>query len=97
MELKTLIENLIKKIVVQPDQVQVIENEGEETLIFEVKVAPEDMGRVIGKKGKNIEALRTIVLSLGVKHKKRCLLQLLEADDEPGQSRKNDSSEPTES
>ena len=82
MEIKTLIENLIKKIVVNPDEVQVAENEGEETYVFEIKVAREDMGRVIGKKGKTIEALRTIVFALGVKNKKRCLLQLIETQEE---------------
>jgi len=73
-----LIENLIKRLVNQPDEVQVTQNEGDQTDIFELKVAKEDMGRVIGKKGRIIEALRTIVFAFGVKQKKRCLLQLIE-------------------
>jgi len=78
MEMSQLIENLIKRLVNQPDEVQVTQNEGDQTDIFELKVAKEDMGRVIGKKGRIIEALRTIVFAFGVKQKKRCLLQLIE-------------------
>lgn len=77
-----VIENLIKRLVTQPDEVEVTENQGEQTNVFEVKVAKEDMGRVIGKKGRIIEALRTIVFAFGVKQKKRCLLQLMEEDKE---------------
>lgn len=76
-----VIENLIKRLVTQPDEVKVIENQGEQTNVFEVKVAKEDMGRVIGKKGRIIEALRTIVSAFGVKQKKRCLLQLMEEEE----------------
>jgi len=76
-----LIENLIKRLVNQPDEVQVTQNEGDQTDVFELKVAKEDMGRVIGKKGRIIEALRTIVFAFGVKQKKRCLLQLIEEEE----------------
>lgn len=78
MELTQVIENLIKRLVSEPDQVEVRENQGERTLVFEVRVSKDDMGRVIGKKGKTIEALRTIVSAFGVKIKKRCVLQLVE-------------------
>ena len=82
MEMSQVIENLIKRLVTQPDEVEVTENEGGQTNVFEVKVAKEDMGRVIGKKGRIIEALRTIVFAFGVKQKKRCLLQLIEEEKE---------------
>ncbi|MBC6415966.1 MAG: KH domain-containing protein [Bdellovibrionales bacterium] len=75
-----IIANLIKRLVLKPEEVEVIENQGEQTCVFEVKVAKEDMGRVIGKKGRVIEALRTIVSAFGVKKRKRCLLQLIEED-----------------
>ena len=80
MEMSQVIENLIKRLVTQPDEVKVTENQGDQTNVFEVKVAKEDMGRVIGKKGRIIEALRTIVFAFGVKQKKRCLLQLIEEE-----------------
>ncbi|MCY4321404.1 MAG: KH domain-containing protein, partial [Bdellovibrionaceae bacterium] len=70
MELKQVIENLIKRLVSESDQVEVRENQGERTLVFEVRVSKADMGRVIGKKGKTIEALRTIISAFGVKIKK---------------------------
>ena len=82
MEMSQVIENLIKRLVTQPDEVKVTENEGDQTNVFEVKVAKEDMGRVIGKKGRIIEALRTIVFAFGVKKKKRCLLQLIEEEEQ---------------
>ena len=81
MEMSQVIENLIKRLVTKPDEVEVTENEGDQTNVFEVKVAKEDMGRVIGKKGRIIEALRTIVFAFGVKKKKRCLLQLIEEEE----------------
>lgn len=85
MELRDVIENLVKKLVVKPDEVKVTQNQGQETVVFEIQVAKEDMGRLIGRKGKTIEALRTIIFAFGVKHKKRCILQLIEDDDDgPG-------------
>ena len=81
METTQVIANLIKRLVSQPDEVEVVEKPGDETNVFEVKVAKEDMGRVIGKKGRIIDALRTIVFAFGVKQKKRCLLQLIEEDE----------------
>ena len=81
MEMSQVIENLIKRLVTQPDEVKVVENQGDQTNVFEVKVAKEDMGRVIGKKGRIIEALRTIVFAFGVKQKKRCMLQLIEEEE----------------
>ena len=80
MELKQVVENLIKRLVSEPDQVIVNENQGEKTLVFEVRVAKDDMGRVIGKRGKTIEALRTIISAFGVKKQMRCILQLIEED-----------------
>ena len=78
METKQVVENLIKRLVSEPDQVEVSESQGEKTLVFEVRVAKDDMGRVIGKRGKTIEALRTIISAFGVKIQKRCILQLIE-------------------
>ena len=78
MELQKVVESLIKKLVSEPEQVEVKENQGEKTLVFEVSVAKQDMGKVIGRKGKTIEALRTIVSAFGIKKNKRCILQLIE-------------------
>ena len=82
MEIKQVVENLIKRLVSEPEQVEVNENQGERTIVFEVRVSKADMGRVIGKRGKTIESLRTIISVFGVKIKKRCILQLIEDSDE---------------
>ena len=78
MEIKEIIELLLKRLVSEPDQVEVKENQGERTLVFEARVAKKDMGKVIGKKGKTIESLKTIIGAFGVKQNKRCIFQLIE-------------------
>lgn len=80
MELQHIVETLVKKLVSEPEQVEIKENQGEKTIVFEVRVAKQDMGKVIGRKGKTIEALRTIIGAFGVKQNKRCIFQLIEED-----------------
>ncbi len=79
-EIKDLVTDLIKGLVNEPDEVEVTENEGDKTLVFEAKVAKEDMGKVIGKKGKTIEAIKTIVVACGAKQKKRCIFQIIDEE-----------------
>ena len=81
ISLKDLVEDLIKRLVDESDQVEVLESEGDKTVIYEVRVAKEDMGKVIGRKGKTIESLRTIVAACGAKQKKRCLFQIIDEDE----------------
>lgn len=78
MELRRFIEDLVKKLVSEPDQVEIKENQGEKTLVFEARVAKQDMGKVIGRKGRTIEAIRTIIGACGVKKNKHCIFQLIE-------------------
>jgi len=59
--MKELLEYIIKAIVQKPEEVEVREVEGTKSVILEVKVAPEDRGRVIGKQGQTVKALQTIV------------------------------------
>ena len=80
-EIKDLLNDLIKGLVNKPDQVEVSENEGDKVLIFEARVAKEDMGKVIGKKGKTIEAIKTIVGACGAKQKKRFIFQIIDEED----------------
>ena len=75
-----IIATLIKALVDEPDQVEVTETKGEKTTIYEARVAKSDMGKVIGRSGRTIEALRVIVSSCGAKRKQRCSFQIL--DDE---------------
>ncbi|MGI9549146.1 MAG: KH domain-containing protein [Bdellovibrionales bacterium] len=80
-EIKDLLSDLIKGLVNKPDEVEVSENEGDKVLIFEARVAKEDMGKVIGKKGKTIEAIKTIVGACGAKQKKRFIFQIVDEED----------------
>ena len=59
--LKDLIEYVAKSLVDNPDQVHVSEIEGEQTSVIELKVAKEDLGKVIGKQGRTARAMRTIL------------------------------------
>ncbi len=59
--MRELVEYLAKSLVDQPDQVVVPETEGPEAVIVELNVAPEDMGKVIGKQGRIAKAIRTVV------------------------------------
>jgi predicted RNA-binding protein YlqC (UPF0109 family) len=58
--------------------VQVFQIDGEQSSIIELKVAPEDMGKVIGKQGRNVQAIRIILGAAGMKLKKRFILELIE-------------------
>ncbi len=65
MNMKELIEYMAKALVDDPDQVQVEEIEGTSATIYELRVAPEDMGRVIGKQGRVANAMRTLLARSG--------------------------------
>ena len=80
MEINKIIESLIKRLVSEPDQVKITENQKEKAIIFEASVAKADMGRVIGKKGKTVEAIKTIISAFGVKQNKYYKFYLIEAE-----------------
>ena len=76
--MKQLVEQIAKALVDQPDKVQVKEVEGEQTTVLELRVAPEDLGKVIGKQGKTARAMRTLLAAAGMKVRKRFVLEILE-------------------
>lgn len=76
--LKDLIEYVAKSLVDNPDQVSVSEIEGEQTSVIELKVAKDDLGKVIGKQGRTARAMRTILGAASAKAKKRSVLEILE-------------------
>jgi len=76
--MKDLITLLAKALVDNPDQVMVTEVEGNQTTVLELKVAKEDLGKVIGKEGRNARAMRTILGAASAKLKKRTVLESLE-------------------
>ena len=76
--MKALIEYIARSLVDHPDDVQVSEVEGEQTTVLELKVAKEDLGKVIGKQGRTARAMRTILSAASIKCKKRTVLEILE-------------------
>ncbi|MCG8531446.1 MAG: KH domain-containing protein [Desulfovibrionales bacterium] len=76
--LKDLVEYIAKSLVDNPDEVVVTEVEGEQTSVLELKVAKEDLGKVIGKQGRTARAMRTILGAASTKAKKRSVLEILE-------------------
>jgi len=76
--MKELIEYIAKSLVDNPDQVQVSEVVGDQTSVLELKVAKEDLGKVIGKQGRSARAMRTILSAASTKIKKRTVLEIIE-------------------
>ncbi|RMG73626.1 MAG: KH domain-containing protein [Nitrospirae bacterium] len=76
--MKELVETMAKALVDRPEEVNVKEVDGERTTVFELRVAPSDLGKVIGKQGKTARAMRTILSAAGTKVGKRCVLEILE-------------------
>jgi len=76
--LKEMIEYIAKSLVDNPDDVHVSEIEGEQTSVLELKVAKEDLGKVIGKQGRTARAMRTLLGAASTKAKKRSVLEILE-------------------
>jgi hypothetical protein len=76
--MKDLIAYIAKALVDKPEEVAVTEIEGEQTSVLELKVAKEDLGKVIGKQGRTARAMRTILSAASTKIKKRSVLEILE-------------------
>jgi predicted RNA-binding protein YlqC (UPF0109 family) len=76
--LKELLEMIAKALVDYPEQVEVSELEGEQTSVIELRVAKEDLGKVIGKQGRTARAMRTILSAASTKIRKRAVLEIIE-------------------
>jgi len=75
--MKELIEYIAKSLVDDPSQVEVTEIEGSTSVILELRVAPDDMGRVIGRNGRVANAMRTLLRVLAAKQGKRVTLEIV--------------------
>jgi len=78
--MKDLLEIMARAMVDQPDLVSVTEVGGQHASIFELKVAKEDIGKIIGKQGKNADALRTLLRAASAKLNKRAVLEIIDID-----------------
>ena len=76
--MKQLIEDIAKALVDIPEEVEVRAVEGEQTTVLELKVAPSDLGKVIGKQGRTARSIRTILGAAGMKLNRRFTLEILE-------------------
>jgi uncharacterized protein len=76
--MRDLVASIAKALVDHPEQVQVNVVEGERVTVFELRVHPEDLGKVIGRKGQTADAIRTILGAVGMKLKRRFVLEILE-------------------
>lgn len=76
--MKDLVTRIAQALVDHPEQVSVTEVEGHQTTVLELKVAKEDLGKVIGKEGRNALAMRTILGAAAAKIKKRTVLEIIE-------------------
>lgn len=75
--MRELVETIAKSLVDAPEFVQVNEVQGEQSIIIELKVAPEDMGKVIGKQGRIAKAIRTVVKAAATKENKRVVVEII--------------------
>ena len=73
-----LVEYIAKSLVDNPDMVEVNEVEGSQSLIIELKVAPDDMGKVIAKQGRIAKAIRTVVKAAATKDNKRVIVEIIQ-------------------
>ncbi len=76
--MRDLIEYIAKSLVDNPDEVVVTEVEGDQTSVLELKVAKEDLGKVIGKQGRTARAMRTLLSAASAKNRKRTVLEIVE-------------------
>ena len=76
--LKEVVETIAKALVDNPDDVAVTEVDGEAAIVLELRVAPQDLGKVIGKQGRTARAMRTLLRAAGMKLRKRFVLDILE-------------------
>jgi predicted RNA-binding protein YlqC (UPF0109 family) len=75
--MKALVEYIVKELVDKPDEVKINETQGESIVILEISVAPEDVGKVIGKEGRIANAIRTVVKAAASKQGKKVTVEIM--------------------
>jgi len=76
--MRELVEIMAKALVDNPDQLAVSEITGSDTLVIELRAAKEDIGKIIGKKGRNVQAMRTLLNAAAGKLRKRVVLEIID-------------------
>jgi len=81
--LKDLVEYLVKSLADHPEKVELEEREEDDMVLIELKISPEDIGKIIGKSGNTINAIRTVLQTAASSHKKRARLEVAGQGDLP--------------
>ena len=76
--MKELIEYVVKTLIDHPEDLRIAEIEGERTIVYELRCHPEDVGKVIGKSGKTVGAIRTLLSTVAARQTKRAMLEVVE-------------------
>ena len=76
--MKELIEYVVKTLVDHPDEIRIAEINGERTIVFELRCHPDDVGKVIGKSGKTVGAIRTLLSTVAARQNRRAMLEVVE-------------------
>lgn len=78
--MKDLVEIIAKSLVDNPNEVHVNEVQGEQNLVLELRVAPEDMGKVIGKQGRVAKAIRTVVKAAALNENQKVVVEIIDVE-----------------
>jgi len=81
--IKELAEYLVKSLADHPEKVELAEREEDDTVVIELKISPDDLGKIIGKSGNTINAIRTVLQTAASSHKKRARLEVAGQGDLP--------------
>ena len=76
--MKEILETVIRNLVSEPESISINEVQGEQSIVFEIRVAEKDMGKVIGKEGKVAKAIRTIIKAVAAKEDKRVTVEFID-------------------
>jgi predicted RNA-binding protein YlqC (UPF0109 family) len=76
--MKDLVEYIVRTLVDHPEDVKITEVDGERTVIFELRCHADDVGKVIGKSGKTVGAIRTLLSTVAARQNKRAMLEVVE-------------------
>lgn len=76
--MREMLEYIVRALVDHPDDVRITEVEGERTVIYELRCNPEDIGKVIGKNGKTVGAIRTLLSTAAARQNRRAMLEVVE-------------------
>ena len=76
--MKDFVNYVARELADHPDEIKVIQVDGKQTSVFEVRCHPQDVGRLIGRSGKTIAALRTLLSNVAAKHNRRAVLEVAE-------------------